>query len=233
MKKVIINADLKDLIRDHQSFLERAEIKLFVAGSNREAAELHMVEKADLMICSTSSGSLDGDSLCAMIRKDPKLKDVSIILIGDSDADREHFIEKGANAVLKKSVDRTAIAEKASELLSVAKRIAFRVPVGVKINGLYVKKPFLGYSLNISSSGMLFETEEAIKINDLITCSFFLPDNTHIRADSEITRIAVPKNEYNNTAQYGVKFTELNSMCRNLLDALIHRKLREQKQKLA
>jgi PleD family two-component response regulator len=50
MKKVLLADDLKSLLTEKSSFLDRADFAVFTASTNEEMLKIHRKEKADLIV---------------------------------------------------------------------------------------------------------------------------------------------------------------------------------------
>ncbi|MBI5102124.1 MAG: PilZ domain-containing protein [Nitrospirae bacterium] len=77
---------------------------------------------------------------------------------------------------------------------------------------------FFCYSRDISSSGILIETDKVLEKGTIISCSFFLPNSERIVTDAEIMR-AVPLG--NKTFQYGARFTKIDAPARSAIDTFV------------
>jgi len=70
-------------------------------------------------------------------------------------------------------------------------------------------RPFLSYSENISATGMLVESERELNLGEVVTCSFFLDDNTQIITNAEVVRSTL-KSLSEHCNQYGLMFTGIS-----------------------
>ncbi|TAL25179.1 MAG: response regulator, partial [Nitrospirae bacterium] len=209
MKKILIPADIKKLIKKQKSFLDRSHLKIFTMTSNEEAFNIHCAEKANLIITKFDMPGMSSEIFCSLIREDRKLQDVSIILIcNNSKADIERTSRCKANAIVTMPLDRTIFLEKAHQLLNISRRESCRIPLSVRISGKHKNRPFLCHLENISSSGILFETDNKLAGGDIMSCSFFLPNSKHIVADGEIVRVDKKEGEFD-ANRYGIRFSNI------------------------
>jgi CheY-like chemotaxis protein len=207
MKKVIVAKDIRAILEKEKSFLDRAGIRTFAAASNERALALHRAVKADLIIAKLDTPDMSGETLCSRIRDDDELRSVSLIIVSsDTEADLERCIQCRANAFISSPIDSDVLLQEAHKLLHVAPRTSCRVPASVKLFGKSKEGPFTGYTMNISTSGMLFGTAAALFEGDAITCSFDLPGSVHLTARAEIVRV-VGKEAGHDTNRYGIRFT--------------------------
>lgn len=208
MKKIIIAYSLKDFVQKQVSGLARFGNSIFYVGSGREALDIHRKEKADLIIMKPDFPEMACEELCSAIRGDEDLKKVSILMVCSDDlSDIERCQKCGANDYIH-SLNPGTFLRKSLLLLNISNRTSYRVIVKISKRGKDNKMDFLCTSENISSSGMLIESDRVLSKGDKIACSFFLPNSVSIVAEGEIVRIAEKEN---GSKEYGVKFIDLPS----------------------
>lgn len=211
MKKVIIAEDIYAILEKEKNFLNRAGIKIFTATTNKKAISLHKARKSDLIIANLDSPEMNGETLCSLIRNDPELSEVSIIIVGaGNESDPRRCLQCRANAFIPRPINTAVLLQEAHQLLNIAPRLALRVPLGVKLSGTKKEKPFAGSIENISASGMFFKAPVKLFEGDTIRCSFSLPDSTHVTTTAEIVR-SLPKKGKGGSKRYGITFTDLSS----------------------
>lgn len=207
VKRVIIPKSVLPILKEERSFLDRTGIKIFSAASNEEALALHKRERADLIVAVLNDTGMDGIELCAVIRDDSELRKVSIVIIcGDTEADHERCLGCSANSFVTSPINMAVFLQEAHQLLNVARRTSFRSPVDLEININSGGEKFGGHSINISSSGMLIETDAALNEGDSIACTFSLPEAGDMAVDATVVR--VEEGNKGNPSRYGVSFVE-------------------------
>jgi CheY-like chemotaxis protein len=222
MKKILIVDDLHASIEKEKSILNRSDFMIFTTTSSRKALELHRSEKMDLIILDLDMPDMNGDELCSLIRRDPLMQQVSVIIIGaNSESDINRFKRCQANDYITKPIRPLQLLEMVSQLLDIQERKSYRVLLKVTVNGKSPTETFFCSSQNISTSGILIETDKVLQKGDSISCSFFLPGAERVSADAEVVRIAT-----NGTGplHYGARFINLRSQYRASIDLFIKRK---------
>ncbi len=222
MKKILIVDDLHTSIEKEKSILNRSDFMIFTTMSSRKALELHKSENMDLIVIELDMPELNGDELCFLVRKDPQMQQVSVIIVGtDSESDMNRFKRCQANAYITKPIRPLQLLEKVSQLLDIQERKNYRVLLKVTVNGKSPTETFFCSSQNISTSGILIETDKVLQKGDSISCSFFLPGAERISVDAEIVRIA-----QNGTSafHYGGRFINLRSQYRSSIDSFVKSK---------
>ena len=226
MKRIIIAEDIKAILEEGQSFLNRADIRTFTVSANEQALALHRAEKADLIIVNLDSPEMSGEMLCSLIRDDKELCKVSIIIVSsNTESDAKRFLQCRANAFITSPPDNPILLQKMHQLLNVAPRKSLRVPLSIQIHIVSKGKPFIAYTENISVSGMLLHSEALLFEGDTITCSFYLPDSTHITINAEVIRILEKETEHD-TNCYGVKFIDLSIDISSAIEAFVEKECR-------
>jgi CheY-like chemotaxis protein len=222
MKKVIIAGDLKTTLEKDHSFFNRSDIRAIAAATNEDILDLHRAEKANLIITYLDMPGMNGENLCALIRDDVELRNVSIIIVCPETAvNLQRCVQCGANAFITTPVNNAVLLQEAYQLLHVTPRKSCRIPLKLKIEGASKEKPFTGHVENISASGMLFQSSAILFEGDTIKCSFSLPDSTRITASAEIVRVMQKENENDADTLYGVRFPDLSEADASALEVFV------------
>ena len=210
MKKVLVVDNVKSILEREKSLLNRESFLVFSATSGQEAIEIHRKEKADIIIMDLDMPDMPGDEVCRVIRTDDELKKVSIILatLYGGEDEHERCKKAGANACIKKPINKDELAEKMANLLGVPARQAIRILVKVKVEGKIGSDFFIANTVDVSVTGLLFECDHNLASGDTVEASFFLPGNggyNRVVVKSQLMR-AVPSE--GPLKRYGVRFTE-------------------------
>jgi len=208
MKKIIIAESIKRALDQHETILGRGSLDIVSAGSSEEILDTLKFHKADLIITDFTLPVMGGARLCTAIRRHATLKDVSIIMVCDSDEAAQILCrEARANAVVLKPVDTAELFSKISELLVVPLRQDMRSLLHVSVNSREGRNDFLCVSNNISLSGLLLETEQALRKGDRLTCRAHL-GHKDLVAECEVIRV---EKIAPGKLRYGVKFLNLDT----------------------
>ena len=217
MKKVILPEDIQEILETDKSFLNRSDIKIYTVATNAKALALHRAEKADLIIAKLDTQEMSGETLCSLIRNDNELCNVSIIIVSsDVESNLDRCLQCRANAFISIPINKAVLLQEVHHLLNITPRKSCRIPMSIKIHGTSKKLSFTGYAENISTSGLLFQSDASLSEGDTVMCSFSLPDSKHITSTAEIVRVLEKQTQYK-TNCYGIQFIDL----RNNLSAAI------------
>lgn len=222
MKKILIVDDIRTYIDQEKGILGRADFRIFTATSGEEALKIHKAEKVDLIIADLNMPGIGGDKLCSLIRNDEELKQVSFIIVcAGGKSDMERYSRCKANSYITKPVTPAGLLEKVGQLLDIPERKSYRVLLKVTVTGKSLNDSFFCSSQNISTSGLLIETERALEKGDKISCSFFLPNAERIVADAEVVRIV---RKSNHTLQYGVRYVNIGPSYKAAIEGFVNKR---------
>ena len=133
-KKIIIDESIHEIVKKDNSFFGRLDIRLVPVRTNWQALELHRADKADLIIINLDTPDIAGDSLCSIIRNDPTIRDLSIIIVcSDIEEHARRCMECGANAFITTPLNTAVLLQEAYHLLHIAARRTCRVPIRIQI----------------------------------------------------------------------------------------------------
>lgn len=220
MKKVVMVQSLYALLWQDTSFLNREDIRVFVASANDEALTIHRAEHVDLIVTKFDLPGLPTEEFCSLVRENQDLRAVSLIVTCPDHADSIRASSRcRANAVLLEPVYPDLLVAKAQQLLSVAERERLRVLLNAQVESRTDNDSFLCRTLNVSVSGMLIESNRSLAVDMSLFCQFSLPNAKKIQAACRVVRSVelTPGEEY----QYGLVFTEISDSARQTVDEYV------------
>ena len=224
MKKILISEDVLSAIAHETSFIRRSDITMFTAATSNDVLALHRSERVDLIIIPLDLRGMTSEQLHAAIRNDQDLRSVStIILCPDNPTDIGRSSSYKPNAVMTLPVNGSLLVEKAQQLLSISWRESYRVLLNVNIDGQSKDASFFCSSENISTTGILIETNKVLAKGDRVVCSFFLPGAKQIKTSGEIIRVT-QKDAGSKLCRYGISFTRLNAEAKAAIEDFVDKK---------
>lgn len=223
MKKIIIARSILHAIGEDATIFRRGNIATHKARTSEEVLNLHGIHRADIIITDVSLPLMGGVKLCSAIRGDAALRNVSIIMIcDDTEASLAESREAQANAVIPKPVDPVLLFSKISELLMVPRRQDIRSLLHASVHGREGNRSFLGVTSNISISGLLLETEQALRQGDRVTCTVAIGGH-EIVADCVVMRV---NKQADGKFRYGVKFVNPDTKSLVLIEQFVRGKVK-------
>jgi CheY-like chemotaxis protein len=217
-KKIIIAASIQSAVSTAASLFSRGSVAVLTAGTCEEILQLHRAQKADLIIGDAALPAMGGAALCRTIRKDPGLKDVSIVMAcsGGEQAVAE-CRTAGSNDVLAMPLDPVRLFSTVSAMLVVQNRLAVRIPLRIMIEGRDGKETFVGMSQDLSVSGMLIESARLLQPGDRLHCNFTIGARA-VSVDCEVVRMQ-PKPA--GGFQFGVRFVNIDAKTFVILEHIV------------
>jgi len=219
MKKILLVNASRYFIDEGKSLLDRKDFQVFMAPTVMQALQIHRLERVNLIVADLHMPEMGGDALCERIRQETDVRGVSIILIcHDVPGDLEKAAGCGANVILKKPFSARALLDQVEKLLAVCIRRGYRVLLRAKVKGAADDGVFFCTSQNLSTSGILIETDRKLAMGDVINCSFYLPGAAHIVADGEVARA---ERQPDGKFHCGIRFISLSLKDQKEIEAFI------------
>jgi len=226
MRKILIANDLMVMLGKKSSFLNRSDIRLYTAASGDDVLAIHRTEKVNLIIAPLDMPGMKSELVYDTIREDRELRTVSVILVcPDDPSSIERTTRCKANAAVTLPIDVPRLLEKAQQLLDISWRESYRVLLSVRVEGSTHDTSFFCSSENISTTGILIETDKVLKQGDHVLCSFFLPDAKQIKTGGQIIRV-IKQTPGSKTTRYGVNFSQLSVEAKSAIEDFVEKKSR-------
>jgi two-component system OmpR family response regulator len=221
MKKIVLAQDLNTILRKRNSFLDRADMRVFTATTTDEVLEIHSKVHVDLAIISLDMPGMSSKQLCSQLKEDAEHGAVPVIVVcAHSERAKERGSHCGANVVITRPIKPAQLLTKAKKLLGLSWRETYRVLLNIAVEGSISNNRFVCNSLDISLDGMLIETDQVFKVSDRISCSFFLPDMSQVHTTGEIVRTIIPAPGAKGN-WYGVHFLDVSPDAERILETFI------------
>jgi DNA-binding response OmpR family regulator len=190
MKKLLLVNASRYFFDEGKSLLDRKDFQVFLAPTAMRALQIHQQERVNLIVSDLDLPEMAGDILCSRLRDNAESRAVSFILIcHDTPAELARGGKCGANVCMKRPFSAKELLGHVEKLLAVSIRRGYRVLLRAKVQGTRDDTVFFCTSQNISSTGILIETDRTLAVGDVISCSFYLPGAAHISADGKVVRL--------------------------------------------
>jgi CheY-like chemotaxis protein len=177
--KILLVDDTRLFLELEKNFLKLSPAHVLTAGNGVEALESAKKNQPDLIFMDLNMPIMDGLTCCRMMKSDPLLKSIPIIMV--TTAGREEDLircrEAGCDDFLTKPISRRVFLEKGRKFLDGINRREPRVPcetpVRIKVHRIFLS----GTSTDISGNGMYIASEFEIEEKTPVTLSFSLPES--------------------------------------------------------
>ncbi len=217
MPKVLIVAagDLSPLLGE--CVLWSHEVERLLTTSIEAAFEVGPSLVPSLVVVEAAPGR-GGATLVRRLRAHAGLRRASIVAVAARDPlpEERELLEAGANLVLKGRVDPGRWDDALRRLMSVPRRLRLRLPVTLTVPEAGPRS-CAGQVLDLSSRGVLVESEEALPSGGQVRLRFRLPgESEELEAEGEVVRAAP-----GSPGRWGLRFTRLDVMARIRIHQLL------------
>lgn len=219
MKKVLLASASKVFLRRNTNLLMRRGFQLCAAPSGSESLKLHAEHHFDLILADFKLEDMCGCTLCSLIRRNETARHVPIILTCHNiEGSIERVEQSGADAMLLKPIDPLLLLETLGRFIGLQLGRSKRVVLKVTVYGKDELLEFTCLSHDVSTTGILLETDHQLALESHIICRFTLPDTGTIETEGQVVR-CMSGTECENI--YGVKFIALPRSCHREIDGYI------------
>lgn len=212
MKKIIFIDRVKQNI-GLDFFEELSDVEALTAYSNADVLRIHRKEKAAVIIIELYGTGVSARELCAQIRDDAGLRDVSIIVFcRDNEIERREAAQCRANAVLTLPLRGDLLRQAVHEFLSIPSRGSFHAQFSARTSGAAPMAVDCSTE-NISVTGMLIKANAILRRGDMLQYSLDLAPARSFAVQAEVVR--------NDRDRYGVRFARIDPAARRAIEVLV------------
>ena len=177
-KKVLLADDVELFLELEKTFFRREGFQLLVARTGRQAVDLVLEHRPDLVFMDLFMPELNGDEACRQIKAHPEVGNTPVVMVtqGGREAELEQCRQAGCDDILLKPINRHHFLGTARRFLQVADRSTPRIKARLRIHyGAEMKKVLTDYSVNLSTGGVFIETAEVLPPHTALSLEFVLP----------------------------------------------------------
>lgn len=219
MKKVLLASDSVEFLNQNTKLLQERGFQLFTSTTAAESLKLHGELQFDLILADLELEDMSGNDFCTRIREGTTAPLVPVILIcNELSGSMRRIVESGANAMLLKPVDQMQLLETVGRFTGLPLGRSRRVVLKVIVISREREWEFVCFSHDISSTGILIETEHMLDLGIRIVCQFALPGMPMIETKGEVVRSLVAQEGRH---LYGIRFIELTVLNHRMIDNYI------------
>jgi CheY-like chemotaxis protein/Tfp pilus assembly protein PilZ len=191
--KVLIVDDVNFFLDVQRHMLAQVECDILTARSGLEALRTIKKERPQLVLLDYNMPDLNGDKTCEIIKRDPRYKDIPIVIVSSEPGEdaKTRCLAAGADCYLTKPVDQMEFIEAVSKLLRVRSslyypRVFLRSEVYLRKGG-DVRRMM---TVNISLTGIFLETTEPLEVGETVTVHLTVPEpRKNIEVTARVTKI--------------------------------------------
>ena len=229
-KTVLLVDDVRLFLKLEETFFKRAGCQVLTAETGKEALELAKKYQPDAILLDYYMPDMKGDEICRIIRQEESTKNIPVIIVSTSSKpeDIERCFQAGCNDYLTKPIKPEVVLSRTAQIMGIPYRIHRRLTINFRIQGKIPPLTFTGFSLNLSESGILIETDQKLSPKDILTLWLpILENQDSIEVTGEVVREEVSKKR--GKYCYGIKFTDLTPKAKEALSEFMKKHLPEEK----
>lgn len=192
-KKILLVDDVKFFLDLEKSFLKRTHCEILLAGNGKEALSAIRNGRPDLVLMDLYMPEMNGDECCRLVKSDPSLKDIRVIMVttAGKQEEKERCLSAGCDGYVTKPINKLELLDKVREYLDVAVRAHVRAPIDVKVTYYANERKFINRISDVSEGGLFIETSELQQEGTGLKILFRLPDSNRLIEATCIVRRVV------------------------------------------
>lgn len=203
--------------------LDRQKLEVVQVTSAEDSTKLAYSERMDLVILDAEPTKMSLAEVVRLIRsKASASRTTSLLVLARPDRTDEvvGLIGRGVNRVMLSTDPPELIGQRAADLLHIAPRTTFRFSTRLLVELADGSDEALGAVVNISSSGMLVETDADLEPGQHVIISIDVAgDDEPLAVKAEVVRHA--ESERDGVEGVGVRFLKFAGDGRARLDAIL------------
>lgn len=215
-EKVLIVDDVTMFLELEKGFLQRTAVRIFTAKDGNEALNVCLAERPALVFMDLHMPNMNGDECCKAIKRDPRLKETSVVLITSEgkEADRQLCLDAKCDAFLTKPLDRKLFLETARKLLPNIDRRDQRSRCHIKTKFRAFGITISGFINDLSQLGAYLAADCEVEPGTTIELVFALPEpvGSIIHAKGRVAWVNTRKkrNKPAFAEGFGIEFTTIS-----------------------
>lgn len=193
-----------------EGLLARRGDAVVVVPSGAAAIKLLPSGRPRLVILQQHISDMDIPHFCRIVRDGETTRTVSLLLIADEgdEAIAALSLAAGCNDVIHRPFDEGDLDERVGKLAAVPVRKELRTLVKLALSMERAGQFFLGQSQNVSSSGILVQTNQILAPEARVNIQFYLQnDPVPMRVEAQVVRAEF----LGGAARYGMRFREVGA----------------------
>lgn len=221
-KKILLVDDSNFFLEVEKDFFNRTDCQIFTATSGKTALEVVRSDKPDLVLMDLYMQEMKGDECCRIIKSDPELKDIPVIIVTHSISpdDRRLCIDAGCDDYVVKPINKTSILEKVQNYVGLNVREHEKAPIATEVIYAADNEPHKGYAYVISEDDMYMKGDNLLSVGKIINIIFSIAGiDEGIEAECEVVWTTEGRNDLGPNIAPGMalKFMKISDEDRNAI----------------
>ena len=175
-KKILIVKEEGLFPKPERTFFEREGFRIITAEDCRDALDIAIRERPDLIILNLWSAGMNRAECLRRIKKNKALKDVPVAIVIDKKSERKKCLYAGADNVLVKPVTHEELVKTVSVSLKIPFRKHPRAHVNILVKYENLDLFLTDYASNLGCGGMFIETARPLSQGTRTDLEFHIPE---------------------------------------------------------
>ncbi|MFV2082091.1 MAG: response regulator [bacterium] len=217
-KKLLLVDDAELFLSMEQSFLARDSFDIYTAKSGPEALDIARSVIPDLILLDLFMPEMNGEQVCAELKKDPKTMDIPILIVTGrrSDEALKRCAESGCDGFIYKPILRESLLAAVEEVLVIAQRKFIRAPTELECTVTSGDMTMQTTIHNISEGGVFIAMNIPPDAGSILGLEFMIPGAEHT-ISSEVTVQWTASLRQKGPLGMGVRFLKIDDKDRDLI----------------
>lgn len=178
-KKILLADDVELFLELEKTFFDPDEFEILIARTGRQAIDIALAEKPDLILMDFYMPEVNGDDACRQLKDNPETTAIPILMVTQMGRpeDLEQCRKAGCDDILLKPINRQDFMKKSLGCLQLDEAPTSRVKARLEVfldseGGEHLKN----YSVNFSPGGLFLEMQDLLDVGTMLALEFNLPD---------------------------------------------------------
>lgn len=228
---ILLVDDLRIFLKIEQDLLEGAGCEVISACSGLEALEKTREQKPDLVLLDLYMPGLDGAECCRLIKRDPDLKDIKVVIITSKafGEDRMRCFDAGCDGFISKISTHNQILVEIERALSQKVSHPSVFPDTFDVSYYESVGPrYSGVGLDLGIDGMFVASDKPVERHAILVLEFGIPGfERRVRLKGKVIGVAKPSGKVRLVRGFHVCFVDPGTSILNLISEYLQEEKRE------
>ncbi len=188
-KKILLVDDSNFFLEVEKDIFSRTDCDILTAKSGKEALDSIKSQRPDMILMDLYMHDIKGDECCALIKADPELRDIPVIIVTHSISpeDKTLCLKAGCDDYVVKPINKNTILEKVGKFAGINIAGHEKAPISAEVMYVVDKQPHKGYAYVISEDDMYMKVENLSPVGTTVNIIFTIAGiSENIEAECEV-----------------------------------------------
>lgn len=188
-KKILLVDDSNFFLEVEKDIFSRTDCDILTAKSGKEALDSIRSERPDMILMDLYMHDLRGDECCALIKADPELRDIPVIIVTHSISpeDKTLCLNAGCDDYVVKPINKHIILEKVEKFAGINITGHKKAPISAEVMYVIDTQPHKGYAYVISEDDIYMKVDHLSPVGTTVNIIFSIAGiGENIEAECEV-----------------------------------------------